>query len=90
MSKEFKFFIYMLERYAARNGETADITLNRLAEHGLYDYAVKMYDLYHVENLENAFYDLDRKLNESGEKRRTREGTIVPRPEIPSGQTVSG
>lgn len=90
MSKEFKFFIYMLERYAARNGETADITLNRLAEHGLYDYAVKMYDLYHVENLENAFDDLDRKLNESREKRTTREGTIVPLPEIPSGQTVSG
>ena len=62
MSKEFKFFIYLLERYAARNGETADVTLNRLKEHGLCDYAVDMYELYHVESLENAFADLDGKL----------------------------
>lgn len=62
MSKEFKFFIYLLERYAARNGETADVTLNRLKRHGLYDYAVNMYELYHVENLENAFDDLDRRM----------------------------
>ncbi len=62
MSKEFQFFIYLLERYAARNGETADVTLNRLKEHGLYDYAVGMFELYHVEKLENAFADLDRKL----------------------------
>ncbi len=62
MSREFKFFVYLLERYAARNGETADVTYNRLAAHNLVDYAIGMYELYHVENLENAFSDLDRKL----------------------------
>ena len=62
MSKEFRFFIYLLERYAARNGETADVTYNRLAEHGVIDYAMNMYELYHVENLENAFVDLDDRL----------------------------
>lgn len=63
MSREFKFFVYLLERYAARNGETADKTYNRLAANGLVDYAIGMYDLYHVESLENAFSDLDRRLN---------------------------
>ena len=67
MSKEYKFFIYMLERYAERNGETADVTLARLKAHDLYDYAVDMYELYHVEVLENAFEDLDRKIAERGE-----------------------
>lgn len=63
MSREFKFFVYFLERYAARNGETADETYNRLAAHGLVDYVIGMYELYHVESLENAFSDLDRRLN---------------------------
>ena len=62
MSREFKFFIYLLERYAARNGETADKTLRRIKSHGLLDYAVGMYELYHVEDLENAFADLDRRM----------------------------
>lgn len=62
MSREFSFFLYMLERYAARNGETADVTLARIKDNGLYDYAVGMYELYHVENLENAFADLDSKI----------------------------
>lgn len=63
MSKAFRFFIYLLERYAARNGETAGVTYNRLAEHGVIDYAMNMYELYHVESLENAFADLDRRLS---------------------------
>jgi len=62
MSKEFKFFIYLLERYAARNGETADVTYNRLVANNAVDYAIGMYELYHTENIENAFADLDRKL----------------------------
>lgn len=62
MSREFRFFIYLLERYAARNGETADKTLDRIKSHGLFDYAVGMYELYHVEDLENAFADLDRRM----------------------------
>ena len=64
MSREFRFFIYLLERYAARNGETADKTLDRIRRHGLFDYAVGMYELYHVEDLENAFADLDQRMKE--------------------------
>jgi len=62
MSKEFKFFIYLLERYAEHLGVTADIAYRRLAEKNLVDYAVDMYELYHGEAIENAFADLDEKL----------------------------
>ncbi len=62
MSKEFKFFIYLLERYAESRGVTADVMYNRLNEKGLVDYALDMYELYHVESLENAFADLDRRM----------------------------
>ena len=62
MSREFKFFIYLLKRYAARNGETADVTYARLSEHNAVEYAISMYELYHVESLENAFADLDRRI----------------------------
>lgn len=64
MSREMSFFIYLLERFAAFRGETADVTLRLLKEHGLYDYAIDMYELYHVENLENAFVDLNARLRQ--------------------------
>ena len=63
MSKEFKFFIYLLERYAEHLGVTADVAYLRLSQKGIVDYAVNMYDLYHVEAIENAFADLDRRLS---------------------------
>ena len=62
MSKEFSFFIYLIERYAAHLGVTADVAYSRLSEKGLVDYAIGMYELYHVEAIENAFADLDRRL----------------------------
>ena len=73
MSKEYKFFLYMLERYAERNGETADLTMARLKAYDLYDYAVAMYEIYHVEALENAFDDLDRKIAERTLNRNNRD-----------------
>jgi len=57
------FFVYLLERFAFARGETADVTLRLLKERGLYDYAIGMYELYHVENIENAFADLNRRLS---------------------------
>ena len=63
MSKGFRFFIYLLERYAEHLDVTADVAYSRLAEHGLVDYAMGMYELYHVEALENAFADLDRRMS---------------------------
>lgn len=62
MSKEFRFFVYLLERFAAHRGETAADTYDRLERAGLLDYAENMYELYHVESLENAFADLEERL----------------------------
>ena len=62
MSKEFEFFIYLLERYAEHRGQSAADILALLKSHNLYDYAINMYELYHVEALDNAFADLDRRL----------------------------
>ena len=63
MSKEFRFFIYLLERYAEHLDVTADVAYARLEQKGLVDYAINMYELYHVEAIENAFEDLDRRLS---------------------------
>ena len=63
MSKEFRFFIYLLERYAEYLDVTADVAYARLEQKGLVDYAINMYELYHVEAIENAFEDLDRRLS---------------------------
>ncbi len=63
MSREFSFFIYLLERYDEHLGVTADVAYRRLHDKGLVDYAVGMYELYHVEAIENAFTDLDRRLS---------------------------
>ncbi len=63
MSREFSFFIYLLERYAEHLGVAADEAYRRLTQKGLVDYAVGMYELYHVEAIENAFADLDEKLS---------------------------
>lgn len=62
MSKEFRFFIYLLERYACHRGESAADLYDRLEAADLVDYAENMYELYHVEAIENAFADLDRRL----------------------------
>ncbi|MBQ2905189.1 MAG: DUF3791 domain-containing protein [Peptococcaceae bacterium] len=59
MSKEFRFFTYLLESYAIHKGMTASEVLNLLDEKGLTDFVYGMYELYHVEAIENAFMDMD-------------------------------
>ena len=63
MSKEFRFFIYLLERYAEHLGVTADVAYRRLSQKNLVHYAIRVHELYHVEAIENAFADLDRRLS---------------------------
>jgi hypothetical protein len=62
MEKELDFFIYLLERYAAAKGVTGGQMLRRLDEAGLTEFIIDMYELYHVERLENAFADIDQLL----------------------------
>jgi hypothetical protein len=59
LSKEMKFFIYLLERYAESRDTTADAVLEQWDELGVAELIFDMYDLYHVEKLENAFIDID-------------------------------
>ena len=59
MSKEFKFFTYLLESYALHKGMTASEVLRLLDEKELTDFIFNMYELYHVESIENAFMDMD-------------------------------
>ena len=59
LSKEMNFFIYLLERYAESRDTTADAVLEQWDELGVAELIFDMYDLYHVEKLENAFTDID-------------------------------
>lgn len=59
MSKECEFFVYLIEHYASYKGTTGDRILKLLDEKGLTDFIYDMYEIYHVEALENAFADID-------------------------------
>ena len=62
MSEELSFFIYLLEQYAAyRNAKTGDILKewdSRQITQTIYD----NYWGYHTERIENAFADIDSRL----------------------------
>lgn len=60
MSKEMDFFIYLLERYAEYKNTTAADILNIWDKLELTDFIYNMYEIYHVECLENAFVDIDK------------------------------
>ena len=68
LSKEMKFFIYLLERYAESRDTTADAVLEQWDELGVSDLIFDMYDLYHVEKLENSFADIDDLVAEKSNK----------------------
>ena len=59
LTKEFKFFAYLLEGYAVQKDTTADKILETLDEKNLTQFVYDMYELYHSEAIENAFTDLD-------------------------------
>ena len=59
MSKEFRFFIYLLESYAQYKNIAANEILKTLDEKNLTEFVYQMYEIYHTEAMENAFKDLD-------------------------------
>lgn len=59
LSKKFNFFAYLLEAYAAHKDTTASEVMRTLREKNLVEFVYDMYELYHVEAIENAFADLD-------------------------------
>lgn len=63
MSKEFRFFAYLLESYAEYKNTSAAEILKILDEKNLTDFVYKMYEIYHSEAIENAFKDIDSLIN---------------------------
>ena len=59
MDKQFVFFTYLLESYAAYKNTTAGEVLKTLDEKNQTDFVYNMYELYHSEALSNAFMDID-------------------------------
>ena len=59
MSHEFRFFAYLLESYAAHKGTAARDVLAALDNRGLTQFVYDMYEMYHIESIDNAFRDLD-------------------------------
>lgn len=59
MSKEAEFFIYLIERYAEVKQTTARKILELWDSLDLTNFIYDMYEMYHVERLENAFNDID-------------------------------
>lgn len=64
MSKEMEFFIFLLESYAAYKNTTADEVLKLWDKLKLTDFIYDMYERYHIERIENAFEDIDRRIAE--------------------------
>lgn len=65
MSNEMEFFIFLLEQYAKHKNKTADIVLKEWDELNITDKIYNMYEIYHIERLENAFEDIDNLITES-------------------------
>lgn len=64
VSKEMDFFIFLLEQYAKFKSKTADKVLRQWDELGLTDFIYNMYEIYHIESLQNAFDDIDSRILE--------------------------
>lgn len=59
MSKESLFFIYLIEHYAEYKKTSADKILKLWDRLELTDFLYDLYEIYHVERLQNAFDDID-------------------------------
>ena len=66
MSKEYAFFFFFLERYAEYRHVSFLKVLAMWESLGITQFIVDMYELYHIERLENAFEDIDRMMAEAG------------------------
>ncbi|ULJ63088.1 DUF3791 domain-containing protein [Wielerella bovis] len=65
MSKEGQFFIYLLERYAEYKQTSANKILYQWEQLGLTEFIFDMYELYHIERLQNAFDDIDKLMHKA-------------------------
>lgn len=66
MNKEMEFYIYLMEKYSEYKNISTSVIVNKLDELGLTDLVYDMYERYHMEAIENAFYDIDELIKEKG------------------------
>ena len=59
MSREFRFFTFLIESYARYKQTDASEVLRILDEKKLTDFVYNMYEIYHAEAIENAYRDID-------------------------------
>ena len=59
LPKEFVFFTYLLESYAQSRHMSAAAVLSALDARGRTEFVYDMYEMYHSEDIENAFRDID-------------------------------
>lgn len=59
LSKEMKFFLYLLEKYAEWKNENAKNILEKWDRLGVTEKIFDMYEMYHIEALQNAFEDIE-------------------------------
>ena len=68
MSKEMDFYIYLMENYAAYKGKHVKDVVKLLDDLELTDFIYNMYEMYHIESIENAYADIDRLISEKTSK----------------------
>lgn len=59
MTNEMKFFLFLIERYAAAKDRLTGDVLREWDERGVTQRIFNNYEKYHQERLENAFEDID-------------------------------
>jgi len=64
MSDEMQFFIYLLENYASYKNMSATEVLLQWDKLNLTKFIYNMYERYHTEKIENAYFDIDKLINE--------------------------
>jgi hypothetical protein len=59
MTDEMKFFLFLIERYAAFKGRPTGDVMKEWDDRGLTQEIYDNYEMYHQERLENAYEDID-------------------------------
>lgn len=59
MTEEFKFFIFLIERYAYEKHQSTGDILKLWDERGITQEIYDNYEMYHQESIDNAFADIE-------------------------------
>ena len=62
ISEESQYFLFLLEQYALSKGITGKQALDLFEKESIIEYIYNMYYTYHIERVENAIDDIDKRL----------------------------